>query len=182
MGAKKSVPCAAETPLSCYLGPGQVVQATSEKLLVLVEGESVVRVQLALTFPYKPVVGDELLIIGSSDAFYVIGVLDGKGAVDLANTESLAVEAEGGWLRLSADKAICVEAETVHLNTQNLACIADKRVERFSEQRRVVRNSQSVEAMVVDERSEQGWLLRAARVAIKTVQKVRLKSGIVRLG
>lgn len=168
--------------LSRFLGPGRVLRVTAEWLLVLLGPGTVVRATSAIAFPYCPVAGDQLLIIGSEDAFFAIGVLDGKGQTDLRADVGMGIEADGGWLRLSADGEVRVDAETLSLETTNLAAVADVQIAEFGSLKRVIQGLRHVEAEQVDERSEKGWLLRAARVVVKTVEKVRMKSNALRLG
>ena len=66
-----------------YLGPASVIRLEGATPICEVPEVGEVRAELALAFPYEPTLGDELLVIGKRDRYWVIGVLRARGEVSL---------------------------------------------------------------------------------------------------
>ena len=176
-----------ESGLDSYLGAARVVRGGPGSLLVALEEETVPRGMLvhaipALAFPYRCVVGDQLLVVADAHAFYVIGVLSGKGHSPLSNARGVSLRAENGLLRLVGDRGIRVTGSRIHLEAQRLRRLAVKVVQVFGEQETHVRERLAVEAGQIDEVSQGRFLLQARRVVLKALTKARIKSTTVRVG
>ncbi len=173
--------------LDAYLGAGRVVRVSPGSLLVALEEDTVPRSTLvhatpALAFPYQPVVGDQLLVVGDASAFYVIGVLAGRGQTTLSNARGVSLRAEGGHLRLVGDRGVRLTGRRVHMEAQRLRRLATIAVQTFGERRTQVRETLAVVAGDVDELSQGRWLLQARRVVLKALTTARIKSTTVRVG
>lgn len=173
--------------LRSYLGAARLVRVAEGSLLVVLEerdvpGGTVVHATAAFTVPYRPSVGDQLLVIGDERAFYAIGVLRGRGETSFSSAAGVSLRAEGGRLRLAGDRGVRVGAATIKLEARRLRRLAARAVETFGEQQRIVRERMAVEAEVVDEHASGRWLLQARRVVIKALEKARIKSTTVRVG
>lgn len=168
--------------LERYLGPARVVRLEEESVVVVIDGAAVVHATLALAFPYRPVIGDQLLLIGDEQAFYVIGVLEARGRSDLSCEGGVALRAESGRLRLTGDRGVRVRGKTVHLETKELKTVAIDATQNFGEQRKQVRGEIKTEAGQIDELSQGPWLTQAKRFILKTLNEARVKSNTVRLG
>lgn len=170
-----------------YLGAARVVRVEPAAVVVALEeargsGPVVVHATPALTVPYAPRPGDQLLVIGDAAAFYVIGVLDGRGAVSLSNPAGVALRAEGGALRVVGDRGVRVAGARVRLETGWLRQLAVSAVTTFGERVTHVREAWKVEAGQLDERSDGRHLLQARRAVIKALTSARIKSTTVRVG
>ncbi len=172
--------------IDSYLGAARLVREESGSLVVALEeptvtGGTVVHATPALTFPYRPAVGDQLLVLGDARAFYVIGVLVGRGQTALSNPAGVSLHAEG-QLRLTGDRGVRVRGRGLELRAERLARLAVRAVETFGEQTRHVRERLRVEAGDVDEHSRGRWLLQARTVVVKALIGARIKSTTVRVG
>jgi hypothetical protein len=171
-----------------YLGAARVVQAAGTSLVVALEevdaptGSIVVRAMLALAFPYRPVAGDQLLIVGDARAFYAIGVLEGRGQSQLSHDGNIALRAEGGRLRVAGARGVRLGGRAVAIEARQLRRVALAAVQTFRQQRSHVREESKLEAGEVDELSQDRWLLRTRRAVIKALHGARLKGSTVRLG
>ncbi len=132
-----------------YLGPAHVVSVASASgagVEVAIPGlTSPVNAALALAFPYAPNQGDTLLVIGRSDAYYVIGVLHGSGSTTLSLPGDVALHA-GGALHLSAGKEITMSGPEVEIQTSKLRMIAGAVVQSFTSAFQRVKELLSVHA------------------------------------
>jgi hypothetical protein len=180
-------------PLTSYLGAARVVRlegatgALGGSVSVVLEepsapGGTVVRATLAFSYPYRPVVGDQLLVLGDARAFYAIGVLAGRGPARLSNDKGVSVRAEGGLLRLVGDRGVRVTGARVALEAERLGRLALRAVETFGERQRAIRERLTLDAGSIDENADRGWLLQARRVVVKSLVEARIKSTTVRVG
>ncbi len=168
--------------LERYLGAARAVRHTDRSWVVALTDDTLVHATLALSFPYRPRIGDQLLVIGDATDFYVIGVLNGRGHAKLSNPQGVSVHAEGGKLRLAGDRGVRLTGRRIRLRARELKRVALTAVETFRERTREVREALAVEAGEVDELSSGRWLVRARRAVIKGRDGARVKSTTVRLG
>jgi hypothetical protein len=173
--------------LTSYLGAARVVRHDDGGLVVALEEqpaapETLVRATAALTFPYRPVVGDQLLVLGDERAFYAIGVLRGRGRTSLVGQRGVSLRAESGNLHVAGERGVRVKGPRVSIQAAHLRRLAVRAVETFEEQTRAVRERLSVEAADVDEQARGRWLLQARRVVLKALGNARIKSTTVRMG
>ena len=106
---------AAEPPPARYLGPGRVtdVHGGGVRVHLSKSPAHLVDARMALAHPYEPVPGDELLMIGEPDGYYVIGVLAGHGQTDLRFEGDVRIHAAGGKLELCGDSGLKLESPEV---------------------------------------------------------------------
>jgi len=173
--------------LDSYLGAGRVVRVDTGSVLVALEEASVPRGTLvhavpALTFPYRSAVGDQLLVIGDTEAFYVIGVLEGRGHTSLSNPRGVSIRADGGALRLVGDRGVVLSGRRIRFEAERLRQLAVTAIHSFGERVTHVRETLKVEAGDVDEHSSGRFLLQARCVVLKTLTNARIKSTTVRVG
>jgi hypothetical protein len=165
-----------------YLGPARVVRLEEGAVVVVIDSETLVHATLALAFPYRPVIGDQLLVIGDEQAFFVIGVLEGRGRSGLSNDAGVALSAESGRLRLVGDQGVRVHGRSVDVQTEELETVAIETHQTFGEQRKQVRGAIQTEAGQIDELSQGAWVTQAKRFILKCLNAARVKSNTVRLG
>lgn len=104
------------------LGPGQVTRADDSGVQVLVDGQQRL-VTMAMPIRYRPRIGDVLLVAGSAEACYAIGVLAGSGSVEIASSGDVTLSA-GGRVRLSAGEAISADSPEMRLTAGRLELAA----------------------------------------------------------
>lgn len=165
-----------------YLGEGRVVHALGAMLVVVLEDDTRVRATSALAFPYQPVKGDRLLVIGDAKSFFAIGVLEGHGRTHLSNLEGVSLSAEEGRLRLTGDRGIRIRSDEVRVRAATWSKVALTVVETVREKSTQVRERLEVEATEIDEHSDDRWVTQAKRVVIKALLGARMKGSTVRLG
>jgi hypothetical protein len=107
---------------STYLGPATVLPNRDSGMWVgLEDGSSAeVSVELAFTFPYAPLEGDRLLVIGRDGQHFAIGVLAGSGRPTLAFQGDVDLHAVGGSLNLRGGSGVRVEAPEIVLRAETL--------------------------------------------------------------
>ncbi len=172
----------AEPSIQRYLGSGTVAHAVGSMLVVVLEDNTRVRATLALTFPYQPVVGDRLLIIGDAKAFFAIGVLEGRGRTQLSHADGVSLSADNGILCLAGDRGVRIRGDQLRIRATSLMRVALTVVETVRDKRQQVRQRLVVEANEIDESSSGRWLTQAKHVVIKALLGARMKSTTVRLG
>jgi hypothetical protein len=91
---------------------------------VTLRGGERVSAQLALAFPYAPVVGDVLLVTGKGGEHYVIGVLRGAGRTALAIQGDVELRAVGGTLELSGDSGVRLHGPELQIYAGKLRTVA----------------------------------------------------------
>jgi len=100
------------------LGPALVRGVMEGALLVDING-GLHRAQMALVYPYRPVVGDVVLVLGQEDRLYVTGVLDGKGLTRLDFPGDVELRA-AGKLRLEGKEGVELDSERISMKAERL--------------------------------------------------------------
>lgn len=165
-----------------YLGPGRVVEARPGAVEVEIGGGERAVAQMALAYPYAPVVSDVLLVIGRGGEYYVIGVLHGTGRATLAFSGGVELRAEGGPLTLSSDRGVAIRGPEMEVETGKLRMIAGSVAQKFGSLYQRVRESLSVHAgqaqTIVEERSS----LTAKNASIVTEETMTINGSEIHLG
>lgn len=102
-----------------YLGAGLVLDVTLSRVRVRLEDGAEREATMALAFPYHPELGDELLVLGKAERYFVVGLLSGQGRATLEFEGDVSLRSLGGKVEISA-------AEGVELRSRELALYADK--------------------------------------------------------
>jgi hypothetical protein len=100
----------------------------------------------AFTIPYRPAMGDQVLVIGDGSKCYAIGVIAGAGQLDLSIAGDLSVHARDGKLTLAGDKGVAIESPMVSITTLRLDIIAERLTELLGEAMRHVRGLFTLQA------------------------------------
>lgn len=175
-------PLEAQAQAAEYLDSATVVAvAPSHVVVELVTGKRV-DAKLALAIPYEPAIGDELLVIGRPESYWVIGVVSGTGSVALRLPGDVDIHAMNGKLRLSGDDGVEVSGTSIRLVSQDLRVVADKVVERFNNVVRNVREMLSVRAGERHTIVEGNSLETAKRVMILGHENVAVNGKQINLG
>jgi hypothetical protein len=136
---------------------------------------------LALGYPYEPTAGDVLLVVGDVER-WVIGVVDGRGKVDLKLHGDVELHAEGGALTLRGDKGVHVRGPELDVTVERVAIAASHVVEKCATLYQRIRESLTVHAresvMHVDETA----LQHAKKVAVLADETASVNGKQILLG
>ena len=164
-----------------YLGPAEVVQVGANEVTVSLPEGPIVPARLALAFPYRPVVGDTLLVIGRANSHYVIGVLSGKGETVLAFPESVEIRS-GGDLRLTGARSVAVEGFEVSVSANKLHVMAESAIEKLGSLVQRVRALWAVRAGETETLVDETSLTRAKSATILTEETMSINGKQIHLG
>lgn len=164
-----------------YLGPAEVVRIGASEVTVALPDGPIVPARLALAFPYRPVVGDTLLVIGRANNHYVIGVLNGKGETVLAFPENVEIRS-GGDLRLTGARSVAVEGPEVRVSAGKLHVMAEAAVEKLGSLVQRVRALWTVHAGETETLVDETSLTRAKSATILTEETMSINGKQIHLG
>jgi hypothetical protein len=88
---------------------------------------------LALANTYAPAIGDVLLVIGKDEAFYVIGVVAGRGRTTLVAHGDLELKAPHGRIDLLARDGVTLRGGFVQIFAKTWETVAGTVRQRFDE-------------------------------------------------
>jgi len=162
------------------LEQARVRKVRGRSLEVRLASGRTVQAELALGVPYRPLRGDEVLVIGD-DRRYVIGVVAGRGRLDLA-AEGLSLRALGR-LTLSANQAIRLRAPKIHWLAEKTARFeVGTLLLQAAELRQDVGERLSVVTRDLDHVISRSWFAQADRACLKVVDAFHINGKVVRLG
>ena len=164
-----------------YLGPARVISATSERAKLEVFDERVWAV-MTLAGPYQPEADDVVLTIAQAGAWYVIGVIKGKGKTTLTVPGDLEIRAPRGRIELSAAKGVRVKSVEVSIVADRLEVAARSAFERFGEATRWVKEAFQLRAGRVRTCVEEDYDLTADRILQRAEHDVRIDGSKIHLG
>jgi Protein of unknown function (DUF3540) len=164
-----------------FLGPARVARVVGTTPMVVVDGAEV-RAEMALAYPYQPVEGDELLVIGKDDRYYVIGLLKATGEVALRFLGDVSLHAVAGKLELAGDEGVRIRGKSVELLAHKLNTVADAVVMRATSVYQRVRETLDVHAGEKRELVEGDLSVRADRASTITRGVVTINGKEVHLG
>lgn len=121
-----------------FLGPARVLAVEGRRVLVALP-EARAWATMALGYGYEPVAGDVLLVLGGGGAFWVTGVIAGRGRTTLTAHGDLELSAPHGRIELSARDGVTLRGRAVQLAAQTLDVVARRVRQRFGELRCMVR-------------------------------------------
>ncbi|HVY44969.1 MAG TPA: DUF3540 domain-containing protein [Minicystis sp.] len=163
------------------LGPGRAVEVDGRR--VLVEREGARRwATMALAYPYEPVVGDVLLLLGDARDAWVVGVVEGRGRVDLRFEGDVTLHAAGGALTLAADRGVRVRGPELDVAVERVQTVATTVVEKCATLYQRVREMLSVHAKESHTIVEETALSRAKKVAVVAEETASVNGKQILLG
>jgi hypothetical protein len=170
--AVASRPLAAVSAAELLVGPARVVEAGPSFALVEVAGRTgTLRADLAFSQPYEPAAGDLLVVVGSAEALYAVGVLRGNGRTTLAVEGDLDVVATGS-VRIAGRKGVAIEGEDVVVEAGKLEIAARSAVEVLGSLVQRVTGLFSQQARDVHVQAEQSVVTRGKNATILTEDDV----------
>lgn len=171
----------AALPAADYLGPARVVRVGGGSVQVNIEGRTVTA-RLALAFPYRPIEGDTLLVIGKGEGFYVIGVLEGHGQTALDFEGGVEIHARRGPLTLSGDEGVHISGPEVAVEARTVRMTADTLIQKLTSVYQRVSALLSVRAHETETLVDETALTRAKKATILTEETVSINGRQVNLG
>jgi hypothetical protein len=171
-----------------YLGPALVLAlpaspASGRLDVQLAEAPGTrVSAQLALPIPYRPALGDLLLVVGRGERHYAIGVLAGTGTTSLSFPGDVELRALGGELQLTGDAGIKLRSPETTIETGVLRTVATEVSERATRAFRWIRETLHVRAGASRSVVEGDDVRQAKRATILAEEVVKIDGGQVQLG
>ncbi|MBZ0134878.1 MAG: DUF3540 domain-containing protein [Planctomycetes bacterium] len=163
------------------LTPATVLDVQGRKLTVLTPaGES--PAENALAFPYTPVKGDTLLVIGQSDRCYAIGLLAAQGDMTVAFPASATFTAPRGEIRFKSGKGLELHSPNLRLRAGKLELMAKTITEKADNVYRAVRKLLKLDAGRTQTTVEETAHTKAGRYVVKAKQDVKMDGDKIYLG
>lgn len=167
--------------VSTYLGPARVRRVSGQQVQLEFPDE-LPWAMLALAYPYQPVVGDNVLVAGQGQNWYVIGVLQGTGKTTLVVPGDFEVLAPKGRINLIAGKGFQLKSPEVRITAGKLDLVAKRISERFLEATRWVKNAWRIRAGQVRTEVEGDYQIKAKRIIERAEEDVRIDGDKIHLG
>lgn len=164
-----------------YLGPAKVVHVRGIVVDVELPQGRQESARLALAYTYEPCVGDEVLVIGNGDGYWIIGVMHGQGPAVLRFPADAELSA-GGTLRITADRNVDVRTRDFSVTSQKIRMIAAEVAHSFTSLRQRVQELWSVQAGQTHTVVEGSMHSQAKSATILTEEKVAINGKEVHLG
>lgn len=125
------------TETAPLLGPATVVETTEDRLRVELADGTTGWAQVALGYPYTPVTGDVVLVIGHQER-YVIGVLQGQGISEFVAPGDLSLMANGR-VNIVGGKGVSLTGPEVQVEADRFELLARSAFERVTNSYRWVK-------------------------------------------
>ena len=161
--------------------PARVVELIGTAPVVEIGGKRE-QARLALAFPYQPVVGDELLVIGQNGCFYVIGLLQTSGEVAFRFLGDVRLHAIGGKLELTGDQGVRVWGQTVELASRKMKIVSDSVVAKATDWYQRIRDNFDLHSGEKREIVDGDYSVRADKASTVTSGIVTINGKEVHLG
>jgi hypothetical protein len=163
------------------LAPATVLEAQGRRLIVQTpQGE--VAAESALAFPYQPVPGDTLLIVGQGEHNYAIGVIAAQGDMTIAFPASATFTAPRGEIKFKSGKAIDLHSPSLRLRAGKLELLAKTLSEKVDNAYRTVRKLFKLDAGRTHTTVEETAQTNAGRFVVKAKQDVKMDGEKIYLG
>ncbi|WP_437761843.1 DUF3540 domain-containing protein [Sorangium sp. So ce281] len=164
------------------LGPAEVLSIEAGDVLVVLSNGAERYATMAFVSPYEPAVGDVLLVIGKRDDLYAIGVLRGSGRAVLRFSGDVDLAAEGGTLRLSADRGVEIRSPEVTVHASRVTTWAETLIQRATNLYQRVASMLEVEAKEARTVVAGSSVLQARTATIVTDETATVQGKQVHLG
>jgi len=169
------------TGTNVALTPASVLDVQGRRITVLTaEGECVA--ENALAFPYTPVKGDTLLVIGQGQNHYAIGLLAAQGDMTVAFPANATFAAPRGEIKFKSGKGLELHSPNVRLRAGKLELIAKTISEKADNVYRRIRKLLKLEAGSVNTTVEETSHTKAGRFVVKAKQDVKMDGDKIYLG
>ncbi|MCA8914883.1 MAG: DUF3540 domain-containing protein [Planctomycetes bacterium] len=163
------------------LTPASVLQ-TSGRMLTVMTAEGEVVAENALAFPYQPVKGDSLLVIGQGEHWFAIGLLAAQGDMAIAFPANAVFSAPRGEIKFKSGKAIDMHSPNVRIRAGKLELLAKTISEKVDNAYRSVRKLLKLDAGRISTTVEETTHTRAGRFVVNAKQDVKMDGEKIYLG
>jgi Protein of unknown function (DUF3540) len=170
------------TSSNVALAHAVAIAVVDNVLTVRLPDDRIVQAELALPVPYEAEIGDALLVIGDGAQHFVIGVLAGRGKAVLRFQSDVEVKAEGGSLRLAADKGVEIDAPQIALRSRKLDLFATSITQRARTVLQSVSELLTVQAGKLHTSVVGTHHTQAKAANLVTEDKVRINGKAIHLG
>jgi hypothetical protein len=164
-----------------HIGPATVVRTIGDRVRVAVNDETLLAL-CALPFASQIAPGDVVLVIGNSQASYVIGLLKGNGPTALTVPGDLHIRAPHGQILLTAATGIELKSDEVCIAANRLELYAKAVFERFNHVTLWVKETFQLRASRMRTRIEQTYDIRAERIVERADKDVKIDGETINLG
>jgi hypothetical protein len=169
------------TETTAQVGTATILAVDEKRVRLSLDG-SEAWATLALAFPYRPAVGDSVLALGQDAAWYVIGVLQGKGMSSFVAPADLEFRAPNGSIGLVAAEGVKIKAAEVEIETDRFELAARSIFERCVRAYRRVAEALHLRAGSVRTVVEETYDVRADRITERATGDVRIDGEKIHLG
>ncbi|MCC6572581.1 MAG: DUF3540 domain-containing protein [Planctomycetes bacterium] len=152
------------------------------RALKLQAGERIIAANLALPYPYKPQVGDTVLVIAQGESAWVIGVIEGTGLTAFSAPANLELRATRGRIVLNARDEIEIKARDVNINADNASTFAKNLTQQVENLDTSVAGLALLRAREERTEIEQSSILRAENINQRARKEVKIDGEIINLG
>jgi len=163
------------------LGPAKVVSASGAEIEVELARGGKALARVALAYAYEPLPGDEVLVIGSDEGHWIIGVVRAEGRSVLHLPGDAEIRAEGA-LRIGAARGVEIASPEIAVSAKKIRMIASEVVQAFTTLRQRVSELLSVQAGQTHTTVEGSMHSQAKSATILTEEKVSINGKEVHLG
>ncbi|NBU40728.1 MAG: DUF3540 domain-containing protein [Planctomycetia bacterium] len=164
------------------LGPARIVAVEGRRVVVSLDGGAKAAARLALAQSYAPVVGDEVLVIGREDAWYVIGLLEGTGTTTFVAPGDIELAAPRGRIELLARDGVFIKSGLVDIVAEKLQFTARHLFERLTDLTQWVSGAVHQRAGRVRAHVEGDYDLKAGRITELADDDVTIDGKRIHLG
>ena len=177
IAVNRSLQHAAHTGLS----PACIVEVEDDRVLLSFPDREIWAL-MALAFPYQPVPGDLVLAIGQEDAWYVIGVLKGRGQSVFKALADLKLFAPNGKIELIAGEEVNIRSGTLLLAANRIEFLADTIHERFRNAYRWVQGIFHLRSRHAYTQVQETYRVKAGRIVQRADGDVHVDGRKIHLG
>lgn len=141
-----------------------------------------VDVALAVPYGYRPQAGDEVVVVGEENRYFVIGVTKHAGKIELRFHGDVDLRSSHGTIELQAAKKVRLIAQEVELRSEVLSVVAEKIIDKAATIYQHARQLLSLRAGEKREVVQGDCNTQAERVHIASKEAVKVNGREIHLG
>jgi hypothetical protein len=164
-----------------YLGPAIVIKTDRRMLMIALPDENI-WAHNAVSFPYQAEMGDKVLAIGRGDAFYIIGVLEGRGKSIFTAPGDLEIRTPRGKIDLVSSEGLNIRTSEMKVVSKSIEFVASSILEKYENAKRWVRQAFHLRAGSARTVVESTYKLRAERIVEKAKGEFKVDGEKIHLG
>lgn len=164
-----------------WLKPGLVQEVGLQRVKVDVDGRLIDAVN-AISHFYQPAVGDSLLVSGQGSNYYLIGVISGKGDINLASGGNLNLRAPNGVISIESGEKVAFRTPRFEVLADDLQLRAKRVREKFEEVEATISKAYRFTANSVSKTIVGLYRLRSQEFDARASGNVKLDGKQIKLG